>query len=114
MTENNSIAYTEEQLVSEIRTLTVSRLQTWVGEGYLRPQRDERGILFDEVDRARVELIVTLCDEFEVREDALSIFLGYLDQLYSVRRDFARLLRAVDQQPDAVRHAIRKACDPES
>ncbi|MGV6821026.1 MAG: hypothetical protein ACWA5T_11095 [Parvularcula sp.] len=114
MTNNSNIAYTEEQLVAEIRTLTVSRLQAWVGEGYLRPQQSERGVFFDELDRARVELMSTLCDDFDVREDALSIFLVYLDQLYSVRRDFARLLRAVDQQPDAVRHAIRKACDPEA
>ena len=70
--------------------------------------------LSDEIDRARLDLISTLCDDFGVSDDALSIFLSYLDQVHGLRRDMARLIYAIDRQPEAVRKEILEAWRIES
>ncbi|WP_428408387.1 MerR family transcriptional regulator [Hyphococcus sp.] len=106
MNNETTITYTEDDLVAEIRSLTQSRLRRWLREGYVRPRREAGDALYDELDRARLELMTMLCDDFDVADDALSIFLGYLDQVHSLRREMARLFKALDRQPEAVRAAI--------
>lgn len=106
MNNETTITYTEDDLVAAIRTLTQSRLRSWLREGYVRPRRKAGEALYDELDRARLELMTTLCDDFDVSDDALSVFLNYLDQVHSLRRDMARLFKAIDRQPEAVRATI--------
>ena len=63
--------------------------------------------LFHEVDIARVELILDIRREFTVDEETLSLVLGLLDQVYSLRRQMRRLCGAIESQPS--RHP---RCDP--
>src|SRR2546428_34564 len=65
--------------------------------------------LFHEVDIARVELIIEIRREFAVDDEALSLMLNLLDQLYSLRRQMRRLCDALECQPPEVQDAIRKA-----
>lgn len=98
--------YTEDELIAEIRTLTPRRLRAWLRDGLVRPERRKGEAVYDDLDRARIELICLLRDEFEVNDDALEIFVGYLDQLYGMRRELIRLMRAIESQPDDIRNAI--------
>ena len=47
--------------------------------------------------------------EFAVDDEAMSLVLGLLDQVYSLRRQMRRLCDALEQQPPEVRDAIRRA-----
>ena len=105
MADDNK-TYTEEEILAELRLVTRSQLSIWIREGMVRPQMQAGQPLFDELDRTRIELISTLCHEFEVNDDALCVFLNYLDQVHTLRRDMTRLMRAIDQQPGAIRQAI--------
>jgi chaperone modulatory protein CbpM len=71
----------------------------------------ERGV-FHEVDVARVELILDIRREFAVDDEAMSLVLQLLDQVYSLRRQMRRLCDALEQQPREVRDAIRRALPP--
>ena len=65
--------------------------------------------MFHEVDVARVELILDIRREFAVDDEALSLVLGLLDQVYSLRRQMRRLCDALESQPPEIRDAIRRA-----
>ncbi len=106
---NSRTYYSEEQILADMHGVTRLRLRTWIEEGIIRPQQRGGETVFDEIDRARLELVCTLCDEFEMGDDALSIFTAHLDQLNALRADMARLMQAIAEQPDDVRAAIKQA-----
>jgi chaperone modulatory protein CbpM len=108
---SDRIYYSEEQILADVHGVTRIRLRAWVEEGIIRPQQRAGEVIFDELDRARLELVCTLCDEFEVSEDALSIFTAHLDQLNALRADMTRLMQAIAEQPDDVRAAIKRALE---
>ncbi len=108
---SNRIYYSEEQILADMHGVTRLRLQTWIEEGIIRPQQRGGKTVYDELDRARLELVCTLCDDFEMSEDALSIFTAHLDQLNALRADMAHLMQAIAEQPDDVRAEIKKALE---
>jgi chaperone modulatory protein CbpM len=91
-------------------------LVRWVERRWIVPERQAGDggemLLFHEVDIARVELILDIRREFAVDEDALSLLLGLLDQVYSLRRQMRRLCDAIEAQPADTRDAIRRALPP--
>lgn len=109
MSSKSTITYTEDDLIAELRTLTRKRLRAWLREGLVRPRREAGTALYDEIDRARLELILTLSDDFDIGDDALSICFGYIDQFHSLRRELTHLISVIDSQPETVRQAILKA-----
>ena len=64
------------------------------------------------MDVARVELILDIRREFALDEETMSLVLGLLDQVYSLRRQMRRLCHALETQPPEIRDAIRKALPP--
>ena len=51
------MAINEEDLVREVRVLSVQRLHKWIRLGWVKPERHEGVALFHEVDVARVRLL---------------------------------------------------------
>ena len=98
-----------DELVQRIVGLEAAELVRWIDNRWVLPARGGEGWLFSEVDIARVELIVEIRRVFAVDEDALSLVLGLMDQVYGLRRQLRRLCDAVSCQPDEVRHAIEQA-----
>lgn len=96
----------ESDCVTLIEGLTVRRLRTWVREGWVRPRREARGLAFDEIDVARLRLIVHLRQELRLNEEAVPVVLALLDQVYGLRRELRGLARAVEAQPDDVADRI--------
>jgi chaperone modulatory protein CbpM len=63
--------------------------------------------VFEEVDVARIRLIVEL-RSLELDEEAMPVVLSLLDQLHATRRRMRLLQQAVEEAaPDAVRERLR-------
>ncbi len=98
--------YREEEVVARVPGLTVRRLRRWVVRGWVRPARRDGEVAFDELDLARLRLLVELRDELGLGEDVLSVVLGLMDQLYGLRRRLRLLLEAVAELPEEQRRRI--------
>ena len=107
----NTIYFSEQQILADFQGISRVRLQGWIKEGIVRPRKQNNQFLFDEADWARLALIRTLCEDFDMCDEALYIFTTHLDQLHSLRADMRRLLHAIAEQPDEVRAAIKKSLD---
>src|SRR5437763_4804144 len=98
--------------------LHAAELSRWVENRWVVPETateegSERWV-FHEVDVARVELILDIRREFALDEEGMSLVLGLLDQVYSLRRQMRRLCHALENQPPEIRDAIRRALPPAS
>lgn len=78
-------------LCARFAALRVDDLQRWIGEGHVRAERHEGGLVFEEIDAERVRLILELRDVMQVNEEALPVVLSLLDQLYALRRRLREL-----------------------
>lgn len=81
-----------------------AELHGWVARAWVRPRHDSGEWLFEDIDIARVRLIVTLRHEMQVEEATLPMVLALLDQLHDLRRDLTGLQAALrDVLDDAQR-----------
>nr|WP_311319487.1 chaperone modulator CbpM [Sinorhizobium medicae] len=80
-----------------------------MGRGWIVPSQGESGPLFDDVDIARIRLVCELRDDMNVNDDAVSIILALLDQLYRLRGELRTVADALKGQPDEIRQEIRQA-----
>jgi chaperone modulatory protein CbpM len=103
-----------DELARRFAELDRDELARWIENRWVLPeQHGESGRwVFHEVDIARVELILHIRREFAIDEEATSLFLGLLDQVYSLRRQMHRLCDAIERQPSDIRDAIRHALPP--
>jgi chaperone modulatory protein CbpM len=86
--------------------LEETELSGWIARGWVRPEEDEAGWEFHEIDVARVRLIRDLRHTMAVGEEAMPVVLSLLDQVYELRGTLRELLRALDTQPELVRSTI--------
>jgi len=98
-----------DELTRRVAALDRVELERWIENRWVLPDEEGGRWLFHEVDIARVELILEIRSEFAVNDEALSLMLNLLDQLYSLRRQMRRLCDALECQPTEVQDAIRKA-----
>ena len=91
--------------------LSEPELTGWIARGWVRPEGAEPDFVFQEIDVARVRLVHDLLHAMALAEDAVSLVLSLLDQVYDLRARLHAVVRAVDQQPEAVRQAISEALD---
>jgi chaperone modulatory protein CbpM len=96
-------------LCSQISNLHPQDVERWIGNQWVRVDRDAGQYRFHDIDVARVRLIVELRDTMQVNEDALPVVLGLLDQLYELRRQMRRLGAALEEaMTDEVRHELTR------
>jgi len=105
-----------KEIVEHFAELEAGELSRWVENRWIVPEADggqenERWV-FHEVDVARIELILDIRREFALDEETMSLVLGLLDQVYSLRRQMRRLCHALETQPPEICDAIRKALPP--
>lgn len=100
-----------DELARRFAELDRAELARWIENRWILPEQHAAngGWLFHEVDVARVELILHIRSEFAADDEALSLMLGLLDQVYSLRRQMRRLCDAIECQPPDIRDAIRRA-----
>jgi chaperone modulatory protein CbpM len=98
--------------VLRIHRLSRVELESWVEQRWVRPRPTGDALVFDEVDEARIALIVELRSEFMVNDEALGVVLSLLDQLYAARRILKSVEDALDALPEPVRKEIRSRLHP--
>jgi chaperone modulatory protein CbpM len=99
-----------------LETHRVERIEltAWIEQRWVRPRETPQGLLFDEVDEARIALIRELRGAFLVNDDALAIVLSLLDQLYAARRVLKSVEDAVAELPEPVRAELLRRLQPGS
>src|SRR6516162_4158226 len=98
-----------EELLDRFVGLERRELVRWVENRWVLPERRDKTWIFHEIDVARVELILEVRREFAIDNEALSLVLGLLDQVYDLRRQLGRLCDAVATQPPEIQAAVRQA-----
>ena len=101
-----------EELLDRFAGLDRRELVRWVENRWVLPERRGKTWIFDEIDIARVELIIEVRREFAIDDEALPLVLGLLDQVYELRRQLGRLCDALASQPAEIQAAIRRALPP--
>lgn len=97
---------TERELLAQFEGLTVERLEVCVTEAWVRPAMAEEGRVYDEVDLARIRLILDLSEDMMVNDDALPIILSLIDQVHALKRRLRALDQAVPREDDGIRREI--------
>jgi chaperone modulatory protein CbpM len=98
-----------EELLDRFAGLDRRELTRWVENRWILPERRETTWIFHEIDVARVELIIEVRREFAIDDEAVSLMLGLLDQVYDLRRQLGRLCDALAAQPPAIQAAVKRA-----
>jgi chaperone modulatory protein CbpM len=98
-----------EDLLRRHTTLRRRDLVAWVENRWVLPEQGDKTWIFHDVDVARVELILEIRQEFAVEDEALSLVLGLLDQVYDLRRQLGRLCDALASQPPEIQAAVKRA-----
>ncbi|MFZ4408699.1 MAG: chaperone modulator CbpM [Paracraurococcus sp.] len=101
------------QALSRRLGLAETEIEHWVALSWLRPDGGPGGWVFEEMDVARIRLIVELRD-LALDEEAMPVVLSLLDQLHATRRRMRLLQRAVEETaPDAVRRRLQALLEAE-
>ena len=101
-----------EELLDRFAGLDRREVTRWVDNRWVLPERRGQTWVFHEIDVARVELIIEVRREFAIDDDALSLVLGLLDQVYDLRRQLGRLCDALASQPSEIQAAVRRSLPP--
>jgi|DewCreStandDraft_4_1066084.scaffolds.fasta_scaffold36835_2 chaperone modulatory protein CbpM len=81
-------------------------VETWIAEGWLRPQRTDSGPLFTEMDISRAQLIRDLKEGLGVNEEGIAIILDLIDQMHGLRNTLRELCEAIGAQPSELQQQI--------
>jgi len=98
-----------EEVLDRFAELDRGELTRWVENRWVLPERRGRTWIFHEIDVARIELIIEVRREFAIEDEALSLILGLLDQVYDLRRQLGRLCDALAAQPPEIQAAVKRA-----
>ncbi|WP_458094929.1 chaperone modulator CbpM [Roseomonas sp. WA12] len=85
-----------ESVLHRVSGLDAQVLETWIAQGWIRPERQAGRPVFQEIDIARCRLILELREELEVNESAIPVVLSLLDQLHRTRRQLRRVVAALE------------------
>ena len=72
-------------VLQQVRGLDEQTLRRWIAQDWVRPARRGEDPVFEEIDIARLHLILELRDQMEVGETAMPVVLSLLDQLHASR-----------------------------
>jgi len=97
---------TEEDVLSQIEGLTMTRLRVCVQETWIAPANADKGHMFDDLDVARLRLIGELTEDLAVNDEAVPIILSLIDQLNVTRRHIQSLDRAIAVQDEEIQMGI--------
>lgn len=85
----NSLSVTISGLDSE-------SLQRWIDNGWVRPDGAPGAYGFQDIDVARLRLILQLRDDLGLDEAAMPVVLSLLDQLYEMRRQIRHFYNVME------------------
>ena len=85
---------TLQQVVAEME-VSEGEVTGWIRQSWVLPVEEDGVLLFDDVDRARIKLIVELRRDLEVNDEAIPVVLRLLDQVYGLRRALDELRQGI-------------------
>ena len=89
-----------------IEGLEVRELERWIVERWVLPEGGEGAYVFQEIDIARVRLIVELRRDLAIDDEAMPLVLGLLDQVYALRRRLKIVAATLAALPPETRAVI--------
>lgn len=93
-----------------VNDLDETVLETSLAEHWVVPDWQDDEPRFDEVDIARLRLIVSLKRACDLDDEAMGVVLSLHDQLTGARQQLRAMASAVAQLDAATRAAVAKAC----
>lgn len=90
----------------ELHELNDEELGRWIAAALVRAEGQPGAWLFEDIDVARIRLILELRRDLEIEEESLPVVLSLLDQLYDMRRQMARVNTALANLPADIRAAM--------
>jgi len=96
---------TLQQVVQEI-SVTRSEVTEWIDQSWVLPIEEDGELLFDDVDCARIRLIMELRRDLEVNDEAIPVVLRLLDQIYSLRRTLEDLREGIKELSEPAREEL--------
>lgn len=99
------MVWTVEQVVADME-VSEREVNLWIEQHWVLPVEEEGRLLFDEVDRARIQLIVELRRDLEVNDEAIPVVLRLLDQVYGLRRALDELRQGILGLSDEARREL--------
>ena len=97
--------WTMQQVVAEME-VSRGEVTQWIAQGWVLPVEEDGEPLFDEIDRARSQLIVELRRDLEVNDEAIPVVLRLLDQVYGLRRTLDELREGIMGLSEASRSEL--------
>jgi len=94
-----------EQEFLQLAQLDRATLRVWIEEAWLAPVERDGESVFEEIDLARVRLILDLRQNMGVNDQGVGVILHLLDQLHGLRSAMGELLgtmrekRAAEREP---------------
>ncbi|SDE64379.1 chaperone modulatory protein CbpM [Paracoccus isoporae] len=98
--------YTADELIAAIEDLTRPRLTHYVEMRMVSPVISDHGETYREVDRARVQLLCSLTEDYGLRDDALHMVMTVLDEMHGMRGEMQALMAALAEEPDETRERV--------
>ena len=89
-----------------VRGVDIEMGELWVSQGWVRPSHRQGSPVFEEIDIARVRLIVELRDDMGLEEPAIPVVLSLLDQLHAARSEMRRLCEVLEAARDQPVQAV--------
>ena len=94
--------WTFQQVVMEME-VSEGEVTRWIEQSWVLPVEEDGKLLFDDIDRARIQLIVELRRDLEVNEEAIPVVLRLLDQVHGLRRALDELRQGIQGLSEASR-----------
>ena len=88
--------------------LDPASLERWIDASLVHPDGEPGAWRFEDIDVARVRLIVELRHTMRVEEQTLPVVLSLLDQLYDARRTLRRIGTAMSRADEDTRARLRE------
>lgn len=104
------MVWTIKQVVAEME-VSEREVTWWIEQHWVLPVEEEGEVLFDEVDRARIQLIVELRRDLEVNDEAIPVVLRLLDQVYGLRRTLDELRQGIMRLSEDARSELEATLD---
>ena len=97
-----------DALLRQVRGLDLTELEQWIEARWVRPERVASGYVFQEIDVARVHLIVELRHELMIDAEAMPVVLNLLDQVYALRNRLKSVAAAIEGLPPETQALLRE------
>ncbi|NOC85353.1 hypothetical protein [Ruegeria sp. HKCCD6428] len=99
---------TEKELIETVTRLTSDRLTEYLAAEIVIPEQSDQGLVYQNIDVARLELACELHEQYDMEADALSMMISLIDQLHGLRAELREVLNAIEAQPEPVRQQLVK------